>query len=96
MADNIYELNDTWLEAHKTHSLCWTTHTVFDNKQKAGGNKFKECTCYTCRQQARQLMEHVAEISVPIKKPRNIVSLEKSQTYKFHVVYIKNLGPDTS
>jgi hypothetical protein len=83
MANTIYELNDKWLEEHKTHSLCWTTHTVFDNKNKSGGNKFKECMCYTCYQQARQLLEHVEEITIPKEKNRRRNRKKRSSHISF-------------
>ncbi len=66
---NPSELNDAWLSNHQDHSLCWLTHTVFQKKK--GGQKFKECICYTCRKTARELLNKVSTIRLPAeKKPK--------------------------
>jgi hypothetical protein len=66
------DLDESWLNEHKDHSLCWMSHTVFEKKKKSG-MKFRECICYTCNKSARQLIEEVDVIKAQVieKKKRS-------------------------
>lgn len=44
-------LTDIWLKEHNSHSIGWSTHTIFNGQY---GEKYRECRCYICRSVARE------------------------------------------
>jgi 5-methylthioribose kinase len=75
---NTVELNNSWIEAHKDHSLCWMNHTVFENKEKIG-HIFRECICYSCTKIARKLLGEIGEIQAPVVTANKKVKVAKKK-----------------
>jgi hypothetical protein len=76
-------LTDTWLEEHKSHSIGWSTHTVFKGKR---GTQYKECRCYICQSVAQ---EKIGEVKAVVQKAPKTESKRRTRRTNEPVIYPK-------